>query len=122
HGVSPHPGPPPVSGAGGRREGGGDRCVCATVNAAVAVYRGSARARIFTRMNTTQIETATKTTATKWTIDAMHTTVGFSIRHMMVTNVRGEFQRVKGAVRYDARRPEAMEIEAEIQADSIFTR
>ena len=31
-----------------------------------------------------------------WEIDSAHSTVGFSVRHMMVSNVRGTFNGVKG--------------------------
>jgi polyisoprenoid-binding protein YceI len=85
------------------------------------VYRGRAPERIFPCMNITQHETTTTATTTTWVLDPVHTTVGFSVRHLMVTNVRGEFQKVTGRVRYTAGRPEAAEVEAEIRADSIST-
>ncbi len=62
------------------------------------------------------------TNVTSWSIDPVHTTIGFSVRHMMVANVRGEFQRVTGKVLYDAQRPAATEVQAEIPADSVNTR
>lgn len=33
-----------------------------------------------------------------WNIDASHSTVGFSVRHMMVSKVRGRFERFSGTV------------------------
>jgi polyisoprenoid-binding protein YceI len=33
-----------------------------------------------------------------WTIDAAHSTVGFTVRHLMVSKVRGRFQNFSGAV------------------------
>jgi polyisoprenoid-binding protein YceI len=57
-----------------------------------------------------------------WTIDPMHTTVAFGVRHLMITNVSGVFDRVSGTVRYDSAAPEATEIRVEIPADSINTR
>jgi polyisoprenoid-binding protein YceI len=62
------------------------------------------------------------TNVTSWSIDPVHTTIGFSVRHMMVANVRGEFQRVTGKVLYDAKRPAATEVQAEVPADSVSTR
>jgi len=41
---------------------------------------------------------------------------------MMVTNVRGEFQKVAGEVNYDPKKPEATRIKATIDASSINTR
>ena len=88
------------------------------MNLAAAVYRGPPRGRTFRRMNNTTSETA----STTWTLDPAHTTVGFSVRHLMIYNVRGVFQSVSGTARYDAGRPEATEIAVAIPAASIYTR
>ncbi|HWZ88980.1 MAG TPA: YceI family protein [Polyangiaceae bacterium] len=58
----------------------------------------------------------------KWTIDPAHTTAGFSVRHMMITNVRGEFQKLEGTVTWDPATPEATQIDATIDVASINTR
>jgi polyisoprenoid-binding protein YceI len=60
--------------------------------------------------------------ATRWTLDAGHSAVGFSVRHLMITNVRGEFGKYRGTVTYDAARPEATRIEAAIEVASLDTR
>jgi polyisoprenoid-binding protein YceI len=84
--------------------------------------------RIIAGMNTTSIPsttntgTTTTTAPTRWTLDAGHSAVGFSVRHLMITNVRGEFESFRGAVTYDAARPEATRIEATIDVASINTR
>src|SRR5262249_13069844 len=80
--------------------------------------------RIVSRMNTTHQANTTNqaTMTTLWTLDPAHTTVGFSVRHLMITNVRGVFEKVSGTVRYDARRPEAAQVDVTIPADSIQTR
>lgn len=57
-----------------------------------------------------------------WTIDPIHTTVGFAVRHLMVTNVNGVFERVSGSVHYDPAAPEAARISVEISATSVSTR
>ena len=36
-----------------------------------------------------------------WTIDSTHTHLGFSVKHMMVTTVRGQFRKYGGTVRLD---------------------
>ncbi len=69
-------------------------------------------------MKTTNVDTQ----GTQWLIDPMHTTVGFSVRHMMITNVHGVFDRVSGTVRYDAAAPEQSELRVEIPAASVNTR
>jgi polyisoprenoid-binding protein YceI len=65
--------------------------------------------------------TNTTNNLTEWTIDPVHSNVGFSIRHLMLYNVRGVFKTVTGVVRYDAERPEATQIEVSIPAASIDT-
>ncbi len=56
-----------------------------------------------------------------WEIDPAHTSVQFSVRHMMVSNVRGQFGKVAGRVQADEAKPEATRIEATIEAASIDT-
>ena len=71
---------------------------------------------------TTTTKTSEPTTVTTWTIDPAHTTVGFRVRHLMITNVHGEFQKVCGTVRYDPHHPAATAVDAEIPVASISTR
>ena len=59
---------------------------------------------------------------TQWSIDSAHTGVHFSVRHMMITNVRGEFQKITGTVTWDPDHPENASVSAEIDAGSINTR
>ena len=54
-------------------------------------------------------------------IDAAHSKAQFSVRHMMVSNVRGEFTRLSGTVDYDESHPTAIRIDATIDATSINT-
>lgn len=58
----------------------------------------------------------------QWVVDASHSNAGFSVRHMMITNVRGEFTKLEGAVSYDPATPEATTIEASVDVASISTR
>lgn len=57
-----------------------------------------------------------------YNIDASHSSAQFSVRHMMVSNVRGEFAKLSGSVIYDPANPAATKIEAAIDANSITTR
>jgi len=57
-----------------------------------------------------------------WEIDPAHSSVQFSVRHMMVSNVRGEFRKVTGTVRGDDKDPTHAEVEATIDTTSIDTR
>lgn len=70
-----------------------------------------------------QPQSATAATpAGVWTIDPSHSSATFSVRHMMITNVRGELQKMAGTVTYDPARPEAAVIEASLEVASINTR
>jgi polyisoprenoid-binding protein YceI len=62
------------------------------------------------------------TSAITYAIDPAHTTVDFKVRHLMVSNVRGEFAGVSGTVIYDPKNPANSKIEATIDATTIHTR
>src|SRR5262250_2513931 len=47
-------------------------------------------------MSITQAETIPGYLAGSWTIDPLHSEVGFSVRHMMVSKVRGKFTKFSG--------------------------
>jgi polyisoprenoid-binding protein YceI len=57
-----------------------------------------------------------------WEIDPAHSSVQFSVRHMMVSNVRGAFTKVAGTVRGDEQDPTHATVEATIDTSSIDTR
>ncbi len=54
-------------------------------------------------------------------IDPAHSSIQFSVRHLMISNVRGTFTGVKGTVVYDSDNPAASTIEAEIDASTVNT-
>ena len=56
-----------------------------------------------------------------WDIDASHSTVGFSVRHMMVSKVRGYFTKFSGEI-VTAEDPAQSTVNASIDMDSIDTR
>jgi polyisoprenoid-binding protein YceI len=60
--------------------------------------------------------------AATWNIDPAHTTVQFAVRHMMVSNVRGELGKVTGGVQGDPAAPTAAKLDVTIDAASIDTR
>ena len=57
-----------------------------------------------------------------YTIDSAHSAAHFSVRHMMISNVRGDFTNVSGTVAFDAQGPTNSTVEAHIDAASINTR
>lgn len=56
-----------------------------------------------------------------WDIDASHSTVGFSVRHMMVSKVRGYFREFSGQI-VTAEDPTQSSVTASIDMTSIDTR
>ncbi len=60
--------------------------------------------------------------AANWEIDSAHSSASFSVRHMMVSNVRGEFGKLTGMASYDPAHPTAATVEATIDASTINTR
>ncbi len=67
-------------------------------------------------------ETATAKAVTTWNFDSAHTHAQFSVRHMMITNVKGEFAGVTGQARFDGSNPESLAVEATIDVSTINTR
>src|SRR3990172_7117497 len=64
---------------------------------------------------------AVAASAETYTIDAVPSSVEFSIRHL-VSRTTGAFTDFAGTITYDESRPEATQIEAIIQVASIDTR
>jgi polyisoprenoid-binding protein YceI len=59
---------------------------------------------------------------TVWEIDGAHSSVQFSVRHLMITDVRGRFGTLTGSARADEQDLARSVIEATIDAASIGTR
>ena len=68
---------------------------------------------------TTQLQIEAATTGA-WEIDSTHTNVGFVVRHLMISNVRGRFTRFSGIAQI-GETPETSSVEVEIDAASIDT-
>lgn len=62
------------------------------------------------------------TTLTTWTIDPAHTEVGFSVKHLMISTVRGRFADARGTIKLDGDDLTRASIDAEIATASIDTR
>jgi polyisoprenoid-binding protein YceI len=70
------------------------------------------------------MSTPTPTTAavTTWQIDPKHSLVEFSVRHMMITTVRGRFATVSGTIIEHTADLSLSSVEVEIDVASIDTR
>lgn len=66
-------------------------------------------------MTATQVKTGT------WAIDSAHSNVEFSVKHMMISTVKGQFSELEGTINLDADRPENSSVNARIDTSSITT-
>ncbi len=60
--------------------------------------------------------------ATRYDIDPSHSGAQFKVRHLMISNVKGEFTKISGSAIFDPSNPAGSSIEATIDAASISTR
>ena len=54
-------------------------------------------------------------------IDPVHSNLQFSVRHLMIANVRGTFKGISGTVSYDASNPAKSTVEAIIDVNTLST-
>jgi polyisoprenoid-binding protein YceI len=57
-----------------------------------------------------------------WQIDPVHSTAQFKVRHLMISNVKGEFTSIKGTLHLDSSDVTKSTLEAIIDSNSINTR
>src|SRR5687768_9189597 len=57
-----------------------------------------------------------------WKIDPSHTRAGFSVRHMMIANVHGQFETVTGTVDFNEADPARSTVDVQIDVASLNTR
>ncbi len=59
---------------------------------------------------------------TTWNIDPVHSNAQFKVKHLMISNVKGEFTAVTGSLKYDSQDIGRSYVEASIDARTINTR
>ena len=64
---------------------------------------------------------ALRAQAVSWRIDPLHSSAQFSVRHMMISRVRGQFGGVNGTMTYDSKNPAASSVEATIDCATVNT-
>jgi polyisoprenoid-binding protein YceI len=64
----------------------------------------------------------TTNNTTVWTLDPTHAEVGFAVRHLMISTVRGRFGAPSGTVTIDERDPRTAKVDVAIDVSSIDTR
>src|ERR1700730_5231077 len=60
--------------------------------------------------------------AETWVIDPAHTVSGFTVKHMMITNVTGVFEATKGTIEYKPGEPGSVKADITIESKSVNTR
>src|SRR6266699_6448754 len=63
-----------------------------------------------------------QTATTTWNIDPAHSVAEFKVKHMMISNVKGQFAKVSGQLTLDESELTNSRVEATIDAASIETR
>ncbi len=58
----------------------------------------------------------------KWSIDTIHSTVGFTVRHLLVSKVHGLFTKWQGSLEFDPQDPTGASAEIQIEVASVDTR
>ncbi len=56
-----------------------------------------------------------------WDFDLVHSSIGFTVRHLVVSKVRGRFNKWTGSMRFDEEHPERSSVEIQIEAASVDT-
>jgi len=70
----------------------------------------------------TVASTAEATTTGTWNIDATHSSAQFKVKHMMISNVKGEFNAVTGTLKVNSADITKSRVAASIDAGTINTR
>jgi polyisoprenoid-binding protein YceI len=63
-----------------------------------------------------------QTSTTTWNIDPVHSIAEFRVKHMMISNVKGQFPKLTGTLKLDESDLSKSHVEASIEAASIQTR
>jgi polyisoprenoid-binding protein YceI len=66
--------------------------------------------------------TAAEVAATTWNIDPVHSHVQFKVKHMMISNVKGEFTGITGKLELNSSDITKSKLEASIDATTVNTR
>jgi polyisoprenoid-binding protein YceI len=73
-------------------------------------------------MNTAVTAPSQGTKPTQWQIDPAHSAAHFSVRHLMISNVRGEITNISGSALINPADQTKSSVEITINAESINTR
>jgi polyisoprenoid-binding protein YceI len=72
-------------------------------------------------MSTTTTAAPTQTSTTTWNIDPAHSVAEFKVKHMMISNVKGQFSRLSGTLVFDESVLANSRVDVSLDAASIHT-
>jgi len=93
-----------------------NRALLAALLAAVTVVHAGAQSQ------PSQASAKPEPALNQWTIDSSHSAANFSVRHMMVTTVRGQLGPVTGTVEYDGKDVRTVKADVRIDVNGISTQ
>jgi polyisoprenoid-binding protein YceI len=70
---------------------------------------------------TTTTVAAPQTSTTTWKIDPAHSVAEFKVKHMMISNVKGQFSKLSGTLLHDESNHGNSRIDVSIEAASVHT-
>lgn len=73
-------------------------------------------------MTSQAIEKTSAPTTSTWAVDASHAEVGFAVRHLMISTVRGRFGGLAGTITVDEKNPKNSKVDVTIDVRTIDTR
>jgi polyisoprenoid-binding protein YceI len=76
----------------------------------------------FAHVLTALLLTVAPAAAQTWQIDTAHSRAQFTVRHLMISDIRGDFGAVSGTVEYDGKDLATAKVKATIDVKSISTR
>jgi polyisoprenoid-binding protein YceI len=59
--------------------------------------------------------------ADNYKLDPAHTEIGFSVKHLLISNVKGRFEKFSGTFQYDKKLKTLTDLKIDIEANSIST-
>jgi polyisoprenoid-binding protein YceI len=65
---------------------------------------------------------AVPASAARYAIDTSHSSVGFKVRHMVISKTRGVFETFSGWVEYDPKKPKSWKVDVTIETASVNTQ
>jgi polyisoprenoid-binding protein YceI len=75
-----------------------------------------------TTVATTQTATTNSNATSTWNIDPVHSVAEFKVKHMMISNVKGQFTALQGTLTHSEKSVTESHVEVTIDAASVNTR